>query len=180
MKLLFKLIKRMETKEIDTFSEYDTINFVKEYIIENFNIPEPILIHKGSMLLNNDRTIKDYLIEELDTIYVVKKIIEEPVSSNSNNIITQDSLSEFTNILNSMINTTYSYQPFPGLSSQSIESSDNNETEEMFPNETHIPENNYSEQLETLQTMGFIDNVQNIQILNMTNGDVNQAMEYLL
>ena len=40
--------------------------------------------------------------------------------------------------------------------------------------------NNYSQQLQTLQTMGFTNNIQNIQILNMTNGDVNQAMAYLL
>ena len=37
----------MEIKEIDTL-EYDTINFVKEYIIENFNIPEPVLTAKES------------------------------------------------------------------------------------------------------------------------------------
>ena len=101
-----------------------------------------------------------------------------------------NSLSQFTNILQSMIDLNYSYptQP-PGITRTG--------TNSFFPNETHIPQENednedieneevemtvsdnsdiYQEQLETLESAGFIDNTTNILTLNLTNGDVNEAL----
>ena len=65
---------------------------------------------------------------------------------------------------------------------EEIVNEESNYTPEVFPSLVPIQptQNQYTDQLAQLHSMGFIDDIRSIQILNLTGGDVSQAMEYLL
>lgn len=189
MKLQFKLLNREKIVEGEDFFPYHTVNYLKEYITENFNIPEPELFYKGFLLMDNDNTLNNYSIKENDTFYVVRKNNEKEKKVNSTTSLQTSSINNLTNVLQTMLDLNYSYNtPPPGINQNTAENND------FFPNETHIPQLTevnevsevsdnselYQEQLDTLENMGFTDNTRNIQILNLTNGNLQEALSYLL